>query len=152
LGSPVFGRPYITGSQLISFPPGTQMFPSPGFAFLAEHRDALRQSPWIGLYSGISGSKIACVSPELIAAYRALRRHPKPSHSPYSVVVSDDFNIPGGCLREPYAWQHRGGRSRKRRPYPTSPSYAIHHGTVHYCRLGFAFVLHYSANQSPDMI
>jgi hypothetical protein len=85
---------------------------------------------------------IACVSPELIAAYRALRRHPKPSHSPYSVVVSDDFNIPGGCLREPYAWQHRGGRSRKRRPFPASPSYAIQHGTVH---------LHSLSNFTSDM-
>jgi hypothetical protein len=39
------GSPLLAGSQLISLPPGTQMFPSPGFAFLAEHEDALRQSP-----------------------------------------------------------------------------------------------------------
>jgi len=45
--------------------------------------------------------------------------------------VSDDFNIPGGCLREPYAWQHRGGRPRRPVLTPTSPSYAIQHGTVH---------------------
>lgn len=85
-----FRSPLLTGSQLISLPPGTQMFPSPGFAFLAERGDALRQSPQIGIHSGISGSKDACASPELIAAYRALLRHTKPSHSPYSVVVSDD--------------------------------------------------------------
>jgi len=68
--------------------------------------------------------------------------------------VSDDFNIPGGCLREPYAWQHRGGRSRKRRPYPASPSYATHHRTVHSSEIDWALLVYLlcSANQSPDMI
>jgi hypothetical protein len=39
-----FRSPLLTGSQLISFPAGTQMFPSPAFAILSDHRDALRQS------------------------------------------------------------------------------------------------------------
>src|SRR5208283_6037494 len=50
---------------------------------------------------------------------------PSQSHPPYGVVVSDDFNIPGGCLREPYAWQHRGGRSRKRLPPPLALRVAL---------------------------
>ena len=51
-----FRSPLLTGSQLISLPAGTQMFPSPAFACLAAHRSALRQLRWIGLHSGISGS------------------------------------------------------------------------------------------------
>ena len=71
-----FRSPLIAGSHLISLPAGTQMFPSPAFACLAAHRSALRQLWWIVLHSGISGSWIACISPEPIAACHALRRHP----------------------------------------------------------------------------
>ena len=71
-----FRSPLLAGSQLISLPAGTQMFPSPAFAFLSERRDALRQSRQVIPHSEIPGSKAACSSPGLIAACHVLLRHP----------------------------------------------------------------------------
>ena len=64
----------IRGSQLISFRPPTQMFPSGGFAFhdwnnKDPKRIFIRKS-----YSGIPGSKVTCTYPGLIAACHALLR------------------------------------------------------------------------------
>ena len=101
-----FRSPLITGSQLISLPPGTQMFPSPGFALLSERRSALRQLQRIELHSGIPGSKVACSYPGLIAACHALLRHPSQAIH-HTASLRRMINIPGGCLREPYARQHR---------------------------------------------
>ena len=65
---------------------------------------------------------------------------PSQSHPPYGVVVSDDFNIPGGCLREPYAWHHRGGRSRKRLPPPLALRIRLSIGR---CIIKWALLLRY---------
>ncbi len=76
-----FRSPLLRGSQLVSLPPPTKMFPFGGFPsgtprsprFPGCHRvlPCGRNS-----HSGILGSKAACASPRHIAACRALPRHP----------------------------------------------------------------------------
>ena len=84
-----FRSPLITGSQLISLPAGTQMFPSPAFARLAAHRSACAATvdwtPFGNLWI------VDCM--RLPRAYRGLPRPsspPKPSHSLFGVFVSND--------------------------------------------------------------
>jgi hypothetical protein len=84
-----FRSPLITGSHLISLPAGTQMFPSPAFARLSAHRSACATAvdctPFGYLWI------VDCM--HLPRAYRGLPRPsspPKPSHSPFGVVVSND--------------------------------------------------------------
>ena len=96
-----FRSPLVTGSQLISLPAGTQMFPSPAFAILADHRDALRQSRWVLTHSEIPGSKDACASPGLIAACHVLRRHPSQVIHHTASVHSDEYNIPADACANP---------------------------------------------------
>jgi hypothetical protein len=57
-----FQSPLLTGSQLLSFPPGTEMFQFPGFP------------PPCGGNSDIFGSTAACASPKLFTACHVLRR------------------------------------------------------------------------------
>ena len=96
-----FRSPLVTGSQLISLPAGTQMFPSPAFAILSDHWDALRQSQWVLPHSEIPGSKDACASPGLIAACRVLRRHPSQVIHHTASVRSDEYNIPADACANP---------------------------------------------------
>ena len=84
-----FRSPLLTGSQLISLPAGTQMFPSPAFARLTAHRSACATSvdytPFGYLWI------VDCM--RLPRAYRGLPRPsspPKPSHPLFGVVVSND--------------------------------------------------------------
>lgn len=65
-----FRSPLLREYLLVSFPSLTWMFPFREFPFLTE-RQRLLTSDGMS-YSGISGSKTACVSPEHIAACRAL--------------------------------------------------------------------------------
>ena len=57
------------------------------------------------------------------------------------------INIPGGCLREPYARRHRGGCLSRTRPLwraealaPAGPSRLTQHETLHHSQMGFALV------------
>ena len=95
-----FGSPLLGGSQLISFPPPTQMLHSGGFTFLTEHQDTLRYLDRKS-YSGIFGSKAACAYPKLIAACHALHRL---SSLAIHQTASARQRIFYGCLRD-YAWQ-----------------------------------------------
>ena len=64
--------PLLRKSLLFSHPPPTKMFQFGGFP-LPKGTNALQRVR--KSYSGISGSKTACVYPELIAACHALHRH-----------------------------------------------------------------------------
>ena len=77
--------PLLAESQLISFPPGTEMFQFPRFAFTPEgvndqllHRPGspIRRSPDQSLFSD---------SPKLIAAFRVLLRLSAPRHPPFAL-------------------------------------------------------------------
>ena len=57
-----FRSTLVTASHLFSFPAGTKMFQFPALPFSEENN------------SGIPGSKIACISPRLIAACHALHQ------------------------------------------------------------------------------
>jgi hypothetical protein len=79
--------PLLRESRLMSFPPGTEMFHFPGFAFRpygfrsecpAMKRDGLP-------HSGILGSLPASGFPRLIAAGHALHRLLMPRHPPYAL-------------------------------------------------------------------
>jgi hypothetical protein len=79
-----FRSPLLRESQLLSFPPGTEMFHFPGFAsrdygFIPGCTDI---TPHGFPHSGIAGSKLVCSSPALIAAYHALHRLQLPRHPP----------------------------------------------------------------------
>ena len=57
-------------------------FPSIHYVFMYGYLDiTLGRFP----HSEISGSKVACTSPKLIAAYHVLHRLPAPRHSPYAL-------------------------------------------------------------------
>ncbi len=74
--------PLLTESQLISFPPGTEMFQFPGFAsrpYVFRTQYCLRSGfP----HSEIDGSKVVRTSPSLIAAYHVFHRLLMPRHPP----------------------------------------------------------------------
>jgi hypothetical protein len=68
--------PLLPESLLFSFPRGTEMVHFPRFALFRV----------IGFpHSEICGSKIECISPQLIAAYHVLHRLEVPRHSPYAL-------------------------------------------------------------------
>jgi hypothetical protein len=96
-----FRSPLVTGSHLIFLPAGTQMFPSPAFAILSDHQDALRQSRWVIPHSEIPGSTDACASPGLIAACHVLRRHPSQVIHHTASVHTDEYNIPADACANP---------------------------------------------------
>ena len=79
-----FRSPLLTESLLLSFPPGTEMVHFPGFALTS----LCVQLAVTGFYpagfphSEISGSRVVCTSPELIAAYHVLHRLHAPRHPP----------------------------------------------------------------------
>jgi hypothetical protein len=79
-----FRSPLLTQSLLLSLPPGTEMVHFPGFALpslciqLGVTSYELAGFP----HSEISGSRIVCISPELIAAYHVLHRLHAPRHPP----------------------------------------------------------------------
>ena len=76
--------PLLPESQLMSFPPGTEMFQFPGFASLAGY--SIRS----GLpHSEIAGSKLIRSSPTLIAAYHVLHRLCAPRHPLNALLALD---------------------------------------------------------------
>ena len=76
--------PLLGESLLFSLPGGTKMFQFPPFASLSYIVIITLQV--IGLsHSEISGSKIICIYPELIAAYHVLHRLREPRHPPYAL-------------------------------------------------------------------
>ena len=81
LGSSPFARRYSENLDLISLPPGTEMFQFPGFALLKKGvTDGL---PSAGFpHSDIPGSSLACSSPRLFAACHVLPRRSVPRHPP----------------------------------------------------------------------
>ena len=83
-----FRSPLLTESLLFSLPVGTEMFHFPTFA--PTDYVFIRRYPGItqdGLpHSEIPGSKRACRSPRLIAAYHVLLRLPMPRHSPSALT------------------------------------------------------------------
>ena len=78
--------PLLRQSRLISLPRVLRCFTSPRVASGAYAFSAGSPPMTAGglPHSEISGSKPACGSPELIAAYRVLHRRSKPRHPPYS--------------------------------------------------------------------
>src|SRR5580693_1588686 len=82
-----FRSPLLSESQLIYFPPGTEMVHFPG---LTRTRLCIQRAvTWfyqIGFpHSEIPGSKPACGSPRLIAACHVLHRLLVPRHPPYAL-------------------------------------------------------------------
>ena len=84
LGSSPFARHYWGNRSFLSSPPGTKMFQFPGFA---PHKNAVPGLQPGGLpHSDTPGSSPVCGSPGLFAAYRVLRRLPKPRHPPCALT------------------------------------------------------------------
>ena len=79
-----FRSPLLGESLLISFPAGTEMFHFPPFTAATYVFSCRRQRMTAGEFphSEIPGSKPACGSPRLIAAYRVLHRLSAPRHPP----------------------------------------------------------------------
>ena len=70
--------------HLFSLPGGTKMFQFPPFASLINSDNCLMAA---GLsHSEISGSKVICTYPKLIAAYHVLHRLHEPRHPPCALV------------------------------------------------------------------
>ena len=70
--------------HLFSLPGGTKMFQFPPFASLIDSDNCLVAA---GLsHSEISGSKVICTYPKLIAAYHVLHRLHEPRHPPCALV------------------------------------------------------------------
>ena len=75
--------PLLGESFLFSLPAGTKMFQFPAFA---HHISGVTGLQPAGLsHSEISGSKVICTSPKLIAAYHVLHRLQEPRHPPYAL-------------------------------------------------------------------
>jgi hypothetical protein len=76
--------PLLTESLLLSFPPGTEMVHFPGLALraLCVQARVTGDYPAGFPHSEISGSRVVCTSPELIAAYHVLHRLHAPRHPP----------------------------------------------------------------------
>ena len=75
--------PLLGESFLFSLPAGTKMFQFPAFA---HHISGVTGLQPAGLsHSEISGSKVICTSPKLVAAYHVLHRLQEPRHPPYAL-------------------------------------------------------------------
>ena len=76
--------PLLAESLLFSLPPGTEMVHFPGFAPspLCVQGEVIGYKPTGFPHSEISGSRVVCTSPELIAAYHVLHRLHAPRHPP----------------------------------------------------------------------
>ena len=84
LGYSPFARHYWGNHCLFSFPAGTKMFQFPALASKLSWIISLQD---IGLsHSEISGSKVICTSPKLIAAYHVLHRLREPRHPPCALT------------------------------------------------------------------
>ena len=84
-----FRSPLLTESSFLSSPPATEMFHFAGYRVrwpMDSAMDTILEDGGLP-HSEISGSKTACVSPELIAACRVLLRLPPPRHPPYARTV-----------------------------------------------------------------
>ena len=84
-----FRSPLLTESSFLSSPPATEMFHFAGCRVrwpMDSAMDTILEDGGLP-HSEISGSKTACVSPELIAACRVLLRLPPPRHPPYARTV-----------------------------------------------------------------
>ncbi len=83
LGCSPFARHYWGNHYLFSLPAGTKMFQFPA---LASHLVGVTVLQTAGLsHSEISGSKVICTYPKLIAAYHVLHRLREPRHPPYAL-------------------------------------------------------------------
>ena len=67
--------------SLFSLPGGTKMFQFPPFAYTLQVYMTVLLTAGLS-HSEISGSKVICTSPELVAAYHVLRRLLEPRHPP----------------------------------------------------------------------
>jgi len=76
--------PLLTQSPLFSLPPGTEMVHFPGLALtsLCIQLAVTGYKPAGFPHSEISGSRVVCTSPKLIAAYHVLHRLHAPRHPP----------------------------------------------------------------------
>ena len=81
LGSSPFARHYWGNHCLFSSPAGTKMFQFPAFASLHKVMMTVLQTAGLS-HSEISGSKVICTYPKLIAAYHVLHRLREPRHPP----------------------------------------------------------------------
>lgn len=78
--------PLLRESRLISFPPGTEMFQFPGFAFCSY----VFRTEYLASEVGFPirtppDHKLFAVSPELFAGYHVLLRLLLPRHPPYAL-------------------------------------------------------------------
>jgi hypothetical protein len=80
-----FRSPLLSGSRLLSLPPGTEMFQFPGLASRACARDDDLAAAGLP-HSEILGSQLVCSSPRLIAAYHVLHRLSVPRHPPCALT------------------------------------------------------------------
>ena|GEM_PF-5825073 len=83
-----FRSPLLRESRLISFPRGNEMFQFPPFASTSLCiQEVILKVCLSGFpHSEISGSKVICTSPKLIAACRVLHRRQMPRHPPCALV------------------------------------------------------------------
>ena len=112
-----FRSPLLTESSFPSSPPATEMFHFAG----SRSRCTLFSCTCAILMDGglphseISGSKTACVSPELIAACRVLRRLPPPRHPPCARTVWTPKTCAQAALASrPHGITRNGGLSLDR--------------------------------------
>ena len=75
--------PLLAESQLFSLPAGTKMFQFPAFA-PSMMVTCLQHAGFP--HSEISGSKVVCTYPKLIAAYHVLLRLLEPRHPPFALA------------------------------------------------------------------
>ena len=90
-----FRSPLLAESQLMSFPPGTEMFQFPGFAPQA-YQFSSRRRYSAGLpHSDIFGSPSAPNSPKLFAGCHVLHRLSMPRHPPYALLSLESHPCAG---------------------------------------------------------
>jgi hypothetical protein len=89
--------PLLAESQLMSVPPGTEMFQFPGFA--PPHYGFMRRYPQRGglPHSDTHGSTPARGSPWLFAACHVLHRLLVPRHPPNALLMLETQAHPTGC-------------------------------------------------------
>ena len=99
-----FRSPLLRESRLISFPRGNEMFQFPPFASFSLWIQERIPRVCLGGFphSEISGSKVICTSPKLIAACRVLHRRQMPRHPPCALVYFQyHLRSSGSCLPAP---------------------------------------------------
>ena len=114
-GSPGLG--YLRNRVFLLLLRLLRCFTSPGLARSALFGSCTRGILWDAGFphSETSGSKTACVSPELIAAYRVLRRLPPPRHPPCARTVWTPKTCAQAALASrPHGITRNGGLSLDR--------------------------------------